>query len=151
MLKKSTIFSRVKSLILHAENASKIKKNYKSRIIVHRSEAEYLRHGDSPLPKGTSLTIGFMTNALERVQSKYNYETTESDILVDEKCNLNTFGVNTYILHTPGHSKGSLSIIVDPEIAMVGRHVRSFWKFDISPLCRRYQGHGKKLEQTDSQ
>ena len=39
---------------------------------------------------------------------------------VDQYLNLQDFGFNGYILHTPGHSPGSQSIIVDNEIALVG-------------------------------
>ncbi|MBN2339447.1 MAG: Zn-dependent hydrolase, partial [Acidobacteria bacterium] len=33
---------------------------------------------------------------------------------------LKDFGLNAYILHTPGHTSGSVSIIVEGEIALVG-------------------------------
>lgn len=105
----------------HTENAAKIKKKYNSQIIIHQSEAEYLRHGNSPLPKGTNLTTGFMINTIgKRVQSRYNYETADPDIIVDKKYDLIDFGFNAQIIHTPGHSKGSMSIIIDHEIAIVG-------------------------------
>lgn len=105
----------------HTENAAKIKKKYKSKIIVHQSEAEYLMRGSSPLPKGTNLTTGFITNALgKRVQSRYNYEPADPDIFVDEKYDLINFGLDAQIIHSPGHSKGSISIIIDNEIAIVG-------------------------------
>ena len=105
----------------HVENAAKIKEKYKTKIIVHQSESEYLKHGSSPLPKGSNLVTGFMTNVLgKKIQSRYNYEPADPDILVDEKYDLNDFGFNTYIVTTPGHSKGSMSAIINNEIAIVG-------------------------------
>lgn len=105
----------------HAENAAKIKDMYKSKIIVHRSEAEYLKHGESPLPKGTNLVTGFIVNAFgKQTQSRYKYEPVDPDILIDGKYDLRDFGFNAYVIHTPGHSKGSISIIVNDEVAVVG-------------------------------
>jgi len=105
----------------HVENTAKIKEKYKSRIIVHQSELEYIMQGNSPLPKGSNLATGFMVNVLgKKLQSKYQYEKVNPDIIVGEKYDLIDFGFNAYIIHTPGHSKGSMSIIIDNEIAVVG-------------------------------
>ena len=105
----------------HVENAAKIKENYKSIIIVHQSESEYLMHGNSPLPKGSNLATGFMTEVLgKKLESRYQYEKVNPDIIVDQRYDLIDFEFNAYIIHTPGHSKGSLSIIIDNEITVVG-------------------------------
>ncbi len=80
-----------------------------------------MKQGNSPLPNGTNLTTGFLINTFgKRVQSRYNYDPVDSDILMDEKYDLRPFRLNAYIIHTPGHSKGSISGIIDNEIAVVG-------------------------------
>jgi glyoxylase-like metal-dependent hydrolase (beta-lactamase superfamily II) len=105
----------------HAENANRLKKKYNCKIIVHESESNYLKSGDTPLPKGTNLATGFMVDVLgKKMQSRYKYEPADPDIIVNEKYDLNHFGFNAYIIHTPGHSKGSMSIIIDNEIVLVG-------------------------------
>ena len=105
----------------HVENADKIKEKYKSMIIVHQSESEYLMLGNSPLPKGSNLATGFMTEVLgKKLESRYQYEKVNPDIIVDQRYDLIDFEFNAHIIHTPGHSKGSLSIIIDNEIAIVG-------------------------------
>ena len=105
----------------HAENAAKIKEMYNSKIVAHKSESEYLMLGNSPLPKGSNLATGFMTEVLgKKLESRYQYEKVNPDIIVDEKYDLIDFGFNAYIAHTPGHSKGSISIIIDDEVAFVG-------------------------------
>ncbi|MGB9979296.1 MBL fold metallo-hydrolase [Methanobacterium sp.] len=105
----------------HAENAAKIKEKYGSTILTHKNESDYLKQGNSPLPKGTNLATGFMVNAFgKHVQSRYSYEPADPDIFVDEEYNLHNFGFNACVIHTPGHSKGSMSVIIDSEIAIVG-------------------------------
>lgn len=105
----------------HAENASKLKERYNCQIICHKSEAKNLKNGDNILPQGTYPITRVMVNLIgKRLQLHYNYEPAEPDILVDEKLDLRAFGFNAYIIYTPGHSRGSMSVIIEYEIAIVG-------------------------------
>ncbi|MDP4184421.1 MAG: MBL fold metallo-hydrolase [Bacteroidota bacterium] len=105
----------------HVENASKVKEKYKTQVIVHQSEGDFLKRGDSPLPQGTILPTRFLISHFgDRLQPVFKYDECDFDILVDSKFDLSSFGFNAYVLHTPGHSCGSLSVIVDDEIAIVG-------------------------------
>ncbi|UTB31788.1 MAG: MBL fold metallo-hydrolase [Methanobacterium sp. ERen5] len=56
----------------HAENIAKIKKLHNPKIIVHKSEEEYLKHGNSPLPKGSNLVTGFIMDVFGK---KFNQDT----------------------------------------------------------------------------
>jgi hydroxyacylglutathione hydrolase len=48
------------------------------------------------------------------------YPPCNYDIAIDERYDLSEYGFNAYIIHTPGHTEGSLSVIIDNEIALVG-------------------------------
>ena len=104
----------------HAENALMLKKLYSPKILVHKNEADFLENGFMKLPKGTNVTANFISASGNRFASwigKYNAVTP--DIKVTENYKLeNTEGIE--IVHTPGHTSGSISIIVDNEIALVG-------------------------------
>ncbi|NPV93105.1 MAG: MBL fold metallo-hydrolase [Firmicutes bacterium] len=105
----------------HAENAAAVKERYQARVVVHRSEGEFLRAGDSPLPRGTVFpTRAMMALAAKRVQPLFRYRPVNHDILVEEEYDLNPWGFNAGIIHTPGHTAGSISVIVDDEIAIAG-------------------------------
>lgn len=105
----------------HAENASKIKNLFGAKVIVNKLEANYLEKGQTTLPKGTVAVTRFLVKRIAPLLSvKLNYEPCQPDILVDNKLDLHEFGFNAFILHTPGHSPGSQSVIVDDEIALVG-------------------------------
>jgi glyoxylase-like metal-dependent hydrolase (beta-lactamase superfamily II) len=105
----------------HAENAAAIKTRYDSNIAVHRSEADYIEKGDSPLPQGTRLLTKLVIKLFAKaLQPHFRYEPAEVDIIVGERFDLQALGFNAYLIHTPGHSKGSLSLILDDEIGMVG-------------------------------
>lgn len=106
----------------HAENAAHVKEKYKTAIIIHRSEADYLRRGENPAIKGSTFVTKLMTDMInpQWLLHHLRYKPVEPDILVDEKYDLHDLGFNGYIIHTPGHSPGSMSVIIDNKIALVG-------------------------------
>jgi hydroxyacylglutathione hydrolase len=58
--------------------------------------------------------------AQKLVQRYLRYTPADCDILVEERYDLNDLGFKGYIIHTPGHSPGSISVILENEIAIVG-------------------------------
>lgn len=105
----------------HAANAARIKIEFGAKVIVNQREVTYLEKGENPLPNGTNFMTRFMVNSFGRQYlSKVKYEPCLPDVIVDQALDLKGYGVDAYILHTPGHSPGSQSVIVDDEIAIVG-------------------------------
>lgn len=118
----------------HADNARRLKDNYKALIIIHKEEAVYLESGEILLPHGSTLVTRFMVNKLaKRLAPKFAGEPCSYDILVDEKLDLKDFGFNAYIMHTPGHTPGSMSVIVDDEVAIVGDTMFGVFKGSVFP------------------
>jgi glyoxylase-like metal-dependent hydrolase (beta-lactamase superfamily II) len=75
----------------------------------------------SPLPAGTNLfTRTLMRRFGRKAGRKVKCEPCPADLIVDERFDLRPLGIGATILHTPGHSPGSISLIVDDEIAIVG-------------------------------
>jgi len=105
----------------HAANTHLIKKIYHPKIVVHNEESRFLSSGDSPLPAGTNLFSSWLVrNFGRRVSKIVRYTGTIADINIDKETSLSEYGINVRILPTPGHTAGSLSIIVDHELALVG-------------------------------
>jgi glyoxylase-like metal-dependent hydrolase (beta-lactamase superfamily II) len=105
----------------HAGNAARLKDVFGMPVIVHQSEATYLERGASPLPKGTMPFTKFIYNlGAPRVEDKFSVRGVHPDLTVDDTMDIGGFGVDARILHTPGHTKGSMSVIVDSEIAITG-------------------------------
>jgi glyoxylase-like metal-dependent hydrolase (beta-lactamase superfamily II) len=53
--------------------------------------------------------------------------------LVDSHFDLIGFGFNAYLIHTPGHTIGSMSLIIDNEIAIVGDTMFGVFKLSVFP------------------
>ena len=106
----------------HAGNAATISSRFGAKLIVHHTEAEYLRIGRSPAPAGTNkLTKWLIKHAPSYMDKLFTYEGCEADIILTNDYQFE-LEENTHIeiIHTPGHSCGSLSVLIDREIALVG-------------------------------
>lgn len=105
----------------HAANAQKIKAKFGLKVIVHEKEANYLLSGDSPVPAGTNAFTSWLSGTFGKwVGKMVRYSSCKADIVVYNDYDFSDTGVNARVIHTPGHSAGSLSLIVDNEIALVG-------------------------------
>lgn len=105
----------------HTGSAAFIKQKFGMPVIVHRSESSFLERGLSPLPQGNMFLTKFFYNlGAPRVEHKFKVEGVKPDILADEILDLSVFGINASLIHTPGHSQGSCSIIIDDQIAITG-------------------------------
>lgn len=105
----------------HAGNAHRIQESFAAPLIIQHEEAGYLSRGENPMIYGTTHFVRLLTHLLgKRVLAYANHTPTVADITFDEQFDLNPFGLDAYLLHTPGHSVGSASVIVHHEIAIVG-------------------------------
>jgi glyoxylase-like metal-dependent hydrolase (beta-lactamase superfamily II) len=136
----------------HAENAYKIKEKYKTLVIIHKSEASYLTSGTNITPEGTNHFTRALINIFGRyIIPKVRYKPCQYDLLVDAKFDLSDYGLNAYIMHTPGHTPGSLSVIIDNEVAIVGDTMFGVFKGSVFPpfannIKQMIESWGKLLE-----
>lgn len=118
----------------HASNASLIKENYNPKIIAHSNDEKFLETGNAPLPQGTHPFTKFFVNLFgEKLVPLVKYDAVKSDIMINDEYDLNDYGLNAYIIHTPGHTLGSISVIVDGEIAIVGDAMFGVFKNSVFP------------------
>lgn len=99
----------------HIGGLPELRKTLGARILAHRDEVGALRTGKSVSPKKTS-----MLGRLIRGKGDRNWEPIEPEIIVDRETDLKDFGVNGTVIPTPGHTAGSISILLDSGDALVG-------------------------------
>jgi glyoxylase-like metal-dependent hydrolase (beta-lactamase superfamily II) len=105
----------------HAENARRIRDTFGAAVIVHESEAAFLERGDAPLPAGSAPVTRIFTPRLRRfLAPRFRYDGCPADVTVKDRLDLSPWGVSGYLLHTPGHCRGAMSVVLDDEIALVG-------------------------------
>ncbi len=108
----------------HAGGANKIKELTKAPLAVHRSEATFLRRGRTAVPDGTRWKGKVLANLGRTFGRRLTrYPGVEPDLLVDEELSLADYGIPGRVVHTPGHTSGSLSVLLESGEAMVGDNV----------------------------
>jgi hydroxyacylglutathione hydrolase len=118
----------------HVENAAEVQRRYGSSTIVHRDEAGYLASGDNAVVEGTvcvTRVVVRLFGGLLRRRSRY--EAVEADCLVEGHYDLAALGFDACIIPTPGHTPGSLSLVVGDEVAIVGDALFGVFKGSVLP------------------
>jgi hydroxyacylglutathione hydrolase len=105
----------------HAGNAAFLQKKFGSRIMVHPAEAGYLKKGLSSVPGGITAFARVMEGLASGMEPKMlEFSPCEPDVLLTADLNATVFDMPVTFMATPGHTTGSVSVVVDREIALVG-------------------------------
>jgi len=145
----------------HAKNAAAIKKMFNIDVFAHESGITYLKEGFTPLPKGTNAYARLIMKTFSNSRMVHVSPLDASAIPASGTELMPGFRV----LYTPGHTKGSVSFIVDDEIALAGDTMFSImprsvyppfaddtdaliesWKLLLDTNCRLFlPGHGRPI------
>lgn len=105
----------------HIGCAKAIKDTTGAKIIVHKNEKSILEEGRRSMPPGVTRWGKVFGSFLNKWSQKFSIEQCEIDNTTgDEDKSLGEFGINGKIVFTPGHSSGSISVILDSGDAFVG-------------------------------
>ncbi len=104
----------------HAGCLAAIRRLTGADVLVHASEKTFLETGTSAPVRGTRLLSKAVFRAVGALLSKKLYEATPPTILVGDAFDLAGYGVAGRVLHTPGHTAGSVSVVLDSGEAFVG-------------------------------
>lgn len=108
----------------HAGGARETRDLTGAPLAVHRDEARFLQKGRTPFPRGTrwkGKLIVFVGRFFARGLSKY--PPVDPDILIDSELDLGEYGIPGKVVHTPGHTSGSVSVLLETGEALVGDNV----------------------------
>jgi hydroxyacylglutathione hydrolase len=129
---------RIKLIVLthshfdHCGSASEIRDLTGAKIAIHESERDCVEHDRVQIPKGVNLK-GKITQPLI-FSFKIPFPKFTPDILLDnEPYPLSEFGIDGQIIHTPGHTIGSVSVILDSGEAFVGCMAHNGFPFRLKP------------------
>jgi hydroxyacylglutathione hydrolase len=105
-----------------------------AKCLVHENEAARLREGYGGFPKGTT-PLTKVISLLGRAIGKRlgGYEPVSPDITVKDHFGLEEYGLDGYVLATPGHTKGSISVILNNKHAMVGDTLFNIFRRSLFP------------------
>jgi glyoxylase-like metal-dependent hydrolase (beta-lactamase superfamily II) len=99
----------------HAGSTRALQSRLRVPAAVHPADAPKLRAGDS----GSLLPLRFSSRLISLFLNP-RFPAVEPDLLVEEGYSLAEFGIPATVMHTPGHTPGSISILFDDGRAIAG-------------------------------
>lgn len=108
----------------HAGGAREIRELTGAPLAVHRDEARFLKKGRTPIPSGTRWK-GKLLASVGRIFAPgiAKYPPAEPDIIIDGELDLTDYRIPGKVIHTPGHTSGSVSVLLETGEALVGDNV----------------------------
>ncbi|MGB8648585.1 MAG: MBL fold metallo-hydrolase [Anaerolineae bacterium] len=104
----------------HAGSAAELHRRTGAPIAVHRADAEYAVTGRHRIPTGRGFVGGTSQRAAHLVKFEPSYEPFTPNVWLEEGQTLGDFGVEGYLLHTPGHTRGSVSLALEDGVTLIG-------------------------------
>jgi len=118
----------------HAANASKVRETFGAKVLVHESEEVVLSAGENVMIKGSNAFSMILVNLFAKsLLRRRKYEPCAADLIVNSSFSFPGEGLRIYLVHTPGHTHGSVSLIVDDEIALVGDAMFGVFPWSVLP------------------
>lgn len=105
----------------HIGSARAVKERTGARLAIHAADRDVLEAGRVVLPPGASAWGKVLIGAMTPFSSLVRVEAVQADIVLgDEPFSLEEYGVPGRVLPTPGHTPGSVSVLLDTGEAFVG-------------------------------
>lgn len=103
----------------HAGGAAALRKETGAAVAAHQDEVEALKRGADLHLKPTGLA-GRIFRLFIREQGKRSSSGIAPDIVINKEMDLKPFGVKGKVIATPGHTPGSVSVLLSGGEAVVG-------------------------------
>ena len=147
----------------HYGSAAALRRLTGAPIAIHRADGDAMARGETPI--GSVRGRGWVGRALLHLFEPYlGMEPTPPDLLLDDGDDVRPYGLDAWVLHTPGHTAGSSCLIVEDRVAFVGDllstsvrpHAQRLYANDWSLIPRSldrlqavgpewvYSGHGRR-------
>lgn len=105
----------------HIAGTKEIKETTGAKTAINFREAPWMRKANPPLPPPTTLWGRIFGSILKIMVPMVKLKGVKADIeMSDGVLTLEPYGINGKVMHTPGHSKGSMSVILNSGEAFVG-------------------------------
>lgn len=89
-------------------------------VLIHPHEGELLSRAIVAIPPGASLLGKALSGMGKMVKPLFKFPAVETELIYAESFTLHDYGIDARVIHTPGHTTGSLSVLTGDGIAMSG-------------------------------
>jgi len=118
----------------HIGSAKEIQDLTRAKIAMHWKERDCLEKSLKPLPPGVTVWGSIFVNIMKAFTPLIHIPATHVDIaLGDADFPLTEYGIPGRIMHTPGHSMGSVTVLLETGDAFVGDLAMRAFPLRLSP------------------
>lgn len=129
----------------HVGNLKALTKRCGCPVAIHVKEASLLSHGTVVFPPGTNL-FGRIASRLGRsLVPLLKFAPVQPDLLVSNELPLKRYGVQGSIIPTPGHTAGSLSVLLPDGTACVGDLAANYLPGGLGPIVPPFADNVREL------
>jgi hydroxyacylglutathione hydrolase len=89
-------------------------------VLAHRTEAPAIESGQTLHPQGLTPAGRVFARLIGAFVRQASGRPCHVDVMVDEELSLAEYGIRGRAIHTPGHTSGSISVLLDSGDAIVG-------------------------------
>jgi len=105
-----------------------------AQIAIHQADKDWLEQGIIVVPPGVSPWGRIMRSMFGPAENFFKFEPVDVDIVFgNDEFSLNDFGIPGKVIPTPGHSPGSISVVLETNDAFVGDLAMNGLPFRLSP------------------
>ena len=129
----------------HVANVKKLKNLTGALVIAQQKAEDNLLQGSASFPEGTSLFNKLLIYFIQFFSSNGgSFPSLRPDILVNEVFSLQNLGIDGRVDAVPGHTQGSLAVIIDSKHCFIGDTMFNLFPWSVYPLFANHEEHLKK-------
>jgi len=118
----------------HIGSAREIKEITGAKLALHQKEKDWLEKSLKPMPPGVTAWGRIFVKIMAMFMPSVHIPATEVDIVLgDGEFSLFEYGIPGKIIHTPGHSMGSISVLLETGDAFVGDLAMNMFPLRLNP------------------
>ncbi len=118
----------------HIGSAMEIKELTGAKIAMHHLEKDWLEKSLKPMPPGVTAWAHIYTKIVSAYLPLVRIPAANVDIAIrDEGLSLDEYGIPGKVVHTPGHSSGSVSVLLETGDTFVGDMAINLFPLLLSP------------------
>lgn len=118
----------------HIGSAKEIKEITGAKLALHRQEKDWLEKSLKPMPPGVTVWGRIFVKIMALFMPLVHIPATDVDIVLEYgEFPLFEYGIPGKIVHTPGHSMGSVSVLLETGDAFVGDLAMNMFSLRLSP------------------
>ncbi|MFW6020426.1 MAG: MBL fold metallo-hydrolase [Bacteroidales bacterium] len=128
----------------HTGSLKDLREKSGASVLAHEKEEELLKAGKTDFPAGTIIFTKLLSS-LGNSLIQMKFKPVKPDITISQNYSLEDYGIQGEVIHTPGHTEGSISVFINNEHLICGDTFFNILPGSVYPL---FADNQKQLLQT---